>query len=321
MTNLNKRLYSTKTKDSIKKYLLGGNENLIGTIISLRKGLIKGRYLEYQALLDSNDKRADIKNYSPEGYAALLFFDHRTARVVRFLYNPNLIFWKRKPKLYNFINEPSESFADDRYINSISDYKDISEFNKETASDEDGLIFDMLRKQSRKNKPDYFYNKMEVYPNDKNITPTIVIDHSKYRFLDNPEQEYQTGLYYQLLFTGRITAEMKGLFLHELLSDYLRNGSHYSNCDMEYIYNNKKLLKENIEEVNVEPVLDYPKQREIYIQKSLLINNNFQSAYKNFNISFEVKLVKDSPQVLKDLRSFINPRAIENKKYLIKKIQ
>ena len=45
----------------------------------------------------------------------------------------------------------------------------------------------------------------------------------------------------------------------------------------------------------------------------------FKTISRKFNISFE--LIKDSPQVLKDLTSFINPRAIENKKYLISRIE
>lgn len=42
------------------------------------------------------------KHFIPEGYAVMLYFDHRLARIVRHLFNPNLTFWGKTPELADF---------------------------------------------------------------------------------------------------------------------------------------------------------------------------------------------------------------------------
>ena len=60
------------------EYLLGGNSNLIGTIIAFRKGLVKSKYLEYLDKVNSDDKN---KHYTPEAYSVLLYFDHNIGKI------------------------------------------------------------------------------------------------------------------------------------------------------------------------------------------------------------------------------------------------
>jgi hypothetical protein len=54
------------------KYLLGGNLNFIGTIVAISKAIRKN------------------KKDSP-GYSILIYFDHYTGQIERYLYNPNLL--------------------------------------------------------------------------------------------------------------------------------------------------------------------------------------------------------------------------------------
>nr|YP_010170407.1 hypothetical protein K8K84_mgp063 [Phanerochaete carnosa]QRZ60389.1 hypothetical protein [Phanerochaete carnosa] len=72
---------------------LGGNDNLIGTVIAIRKNLKKSNFEKY---IKSVQEQPNKKHYIPEGYAVMLYFDHRLARIVRHLFNPNLTFWGKK---------------------------------------------------------------------------------------------------------------------------------------------------------------------------------------------------------------------------------
>ena len=62
-----------KPENTLKEYLLGDNENLIGTVIAIRKSLIKSNLDKFfeQEINDPNHK-----HYVQNGYAILLYFDH-----------------------------------------------------------------------------------------------------------------------------------------------------------------------------------------------------------------------------------------------------
>ena len=317
--NYNVRTMSTKAKFNPKKYLLGNNENLIGTIIAIRKGLVKSKYLEYE--LDSRDVK-DIKDapkvYSPEAYSILLYFDHRAARIVRFLFNPNLIFWNRKPNLYNFYNNTSQKLGEDETVTTIAEVKDVKSYDKYEYKDYDISKEDIV--YTKENKPAYFYNQIEVDPNDKYIVPNVIIDNSKY---NKSEDQYVLARHFKLLFDGKISNRMVNLFIYQLTVDYLNNLNHYENCDMEYIYENYVSTKSSTEKLDIEPIIQYPESNKvIYIPKSISVTqNHVDHNMKYHDISFEQKGIVDLPPVINDLRSFINPSLIQNKKYLINRIE
>ena len=66
----------------------------------------------------------------------------------------------------------------------------------------------------------------------------------------------------------------------------------------------------------LKPIIDYPKNdvKEIYIPKGIS-TKDLTTDYK-----LTPKLIGDSPQVIKDLKSIINAKTILNNKYLINKI-
>lgn len=92
--------------NNIKDYLLGGNENLIGSIISFRKALRKEKF---EKIYISDSK----KKHYPEGFAVMLYFDHRIGRIVRHLFNPNLIFWGMEPHFLRPIIDDNSTPADE----------------------------------------------------------------------------------------------------------------------------------------------------------------------------------------------------------------
>jgi hypothetical protein len=77
--------------DKLKNYLLGNNDKLIGSIIGFRKSLNIISWANWK-----NDQSE--RKYLPEGFAILLYFDHRTGKIERHLYNPNLTFFEKKKK-------------------------------------------------------------------------------------------------------------------------------------------------------------------------------------------------------------------------------
>jgi hypothetical protein len=95
--------------NKLKNYLLGNNDKLIGSIIGFRKRLILKNMENWK-----NDQSE--RKYLPEGFAILLYFDHRTGRIERYLYNPNLTFSRKKP-LVNDYNKNIIQSRSTKYIN------------------------------------------------------------------------------------------------------------------------------------------------------------------------------------------------------------
>jgi hypothetical protein len=115
--------------DKLKTYLLGGNDKLIGSIIAFKRYLVKTNFDKWLEIKTNNkhinvdeSKDVDIDDYKlklkylPEGYAILLYFDHRTGQIERHLYNPNLIFFNRKP-LVNDYNKQMIQSKSTKYVN------------------------------------------------------------------------------------------------------------------------------------------------------------------------------------------------------------
>ena len=307
------------TKFNPKKYLLGNNDNLVGTILAIRKGLVKSKYLEYE--LDSREVK-DIKDapkvYSPEAYSILLYFDHRTARIVRFLFNPNMIFWNRKPNLYNFYRDESQKLIENDPSLPLSNVHNIDASLKKYYVDYNIDDDDSKTVYSKVNKLPFLYNQMEIDPSEKDVVPNFILDNDKYNMI---QDEYKKGRNFKFLFDGKISKRMVALFLIQLHRDYLHNKIQCKNCDMEELYNTF-LDTQGSEVVNVEPVFDYPENKVIYIPKSISVPNYLVDRFSNdHNVTFEHKGILDLPPVINDLRSFINPGLVQNKKFLINRIE
>lgn len=106
---MNKPMIDIKrNKLSLKDYLLGGNDKLIGTILGFKKGLKMKNYNDWARIDNWNfifKKSLPITgkwrdNFLPEGFSVLLYFDHRTCRIERHLFNPNLRFRGKEPLVY-----------------------------------------------------------------------------------------------------------------------------------------------------------------------------------------------------------------------------
>ena len=131
----------------------------------------------------------------------------------------------------------------------------------------------------------------------------------------------------------------------DLFRSYLYQGLIYNTCDMSDIYHNTiyeylidKTKYENQENITIESlttnkikllgvsydsenkqVIKYPNQLDknvIYYPKSVNLNNNIINAYKEHHYILTQTELNDHPQVIKDLRKFINPNTIQNKKFL-----
>ena len=204
------------------EYLLGGNSNLIGTIIAFRKGLVKSKYLEYE---DTKINDLKSKHYTPESYSVLLYFDHRIGQITRYIFNPNLIFWGRKPNLLNIYTKESN------YMN---------------PGEADAIMYNVPGRDAhspemwpidKDYKASYGYNE-EGLPRD--MVPTIFIDNTL-----NKLDESNIALNFKLLFDGKISKNMIGLFLHQLLSNYILIGGKVTPYyDMEYLFTHISSLPE-----------------------------------------------------------------------------
>lgn len=301
---------SVKNKFNIKNYLLGNNNNLVGTIIAFRKGLVKNKFLEY---VDAKNKDPKNKHYIPEGYAVLLYFDHRVGRIVRYLFNPNLIFWQNKPIVVDYNKEPSEAME---WMNSIFCQINYSGYPEYVGKETNPYLYNI--------KPQLLNKKFLIKSRKDDLKH---IEH----------EDYNT----KYLFDGKITSSMIKIFIVELIRDYLFTKNIYSSCDMNIIRENTKpvdyfeydigiikakvsrrteISTDNIKYINVDPVLDYPENKDIYTQKSIKTGNFINNVSKHLNINYVQKNNNELPPVINDLKKFINASTIQNKKFLDNRI-
>lgn len=158
---------------------------------------------------------------------------------------------------------------------------------------------------------------------------------------------------FKQLYDGKLHTKMVFLFLTELKRDYFRSNNVYDTCNMQTIRENTKPTKlgfigpdkhmslateictNKIKYVEIEPFLPYTESSVmseegvsassqkaggvIFHQKSVNAQR-FQSSFLQQNIEFQSKNNKDLPQVIKDLRRFINPSTIQNIKFLDNRI-
>lgn len=272
--------------DKLKNYLLGNNDKLIGSIIGFRKSLNFKNWENWK-----NDQSE--RKYLPEGFAILLYFDHRTGKIERHLYNPNLTFFEKKPLI------------------------------KDSMSN-------IIQKKTTKYINPYVFNH---HPNKYNIKslrndlygpsrPEIEIDNQEFK--DHPELRNNSYASFKNLCDGKLTRYMYNLFMLEMVRDYFIN----LNTNIEKIdpmikglsitdttTDMLKLRVDNEQRIKW-TILDYPSKeenKEIYIPKHLFSIQSNKMMEQNFNIKLIPKLVNDSPQVIKDLTSMINPSTVLNK--------
>ena len=319
----------------IRNYLLGGNENLIGTCISIRKSL-KMSNLDKYFIDERNDP--NTKHYVQEGFAILLYFDHRLGRIVRHLFNPNLVFRNKKPNV------------DVVEHGTISPNRILEEYEIDMHSNNEKLVYKLLPSNP------YLYNyKQSLH----RVKPTLEV-----RANDMKHYPKEITMATKYLCDGKITRHMFNLFMSELIRDYIFTNNVYNHTDISLIREgtrSSQFIKTNSTQIpdpdhtrlarkgyawgkgegyggdakmigikpvldyptdlkligcGLKPIIDYPKNdvKEIYIPKGIS-TKDLTTDYK-----LTPKLIGDSPQVIKDLKSIINAKTILNNKYLINKI-
>nr|YP_010170430.1 hypothetical protein K8K84_mgp040 [Phanerochaete carnosa]QRZ60412.1 hypothetical protein [Phanerochaete carnosa] len=299
-----------QNKFNIKNYLLGNNNNLVGTIIAFRKGLVKSRFFEYVEAKNNDPKN---KHYLPESFAVLLYFDHRVGRIVRYLFNPNLIFWGKEPFVVDYNKEPSEAMD---WLNSI-----YSKINYSGQPDYVG-----------KETNPYLYNIKHHL-----LHKRFLIESRQDDLKHIEHDDYNT----KYLFNGKITSSMLKIFIVELIRDYFLTKNIYSSCDMNIIRENTnpvdyfeydnaiikakvsrqtEISTDKIKYINVDPVLEYPENKDIYTQKSFKTGKFINNVSKHLNINYVQKKNNELPPVINDLKKFINASTIQNKKFLDNRI-
>nr|YP_009739368.1 hypothetical protein [Tricholoma bakamatsutake]QIC20212.1 hypothetical protein [Tricholoma bakamatsutake] len=280
-----KRKQMKNKKFSLNDYLLGGNDNLIGTIIGFKKGLIYKNLVKWHGIELSNKYIVDgefQKNYLPEGFAVLLYFDHRTCRIERHLFNPNLVFMGKNPNILD---------VNDNSLHNI-----------------------LVRNP-------YLYNgKLEGSPiiELKNEEISHYFQDGNISYNNSLLREIS----FDILADGKLNKNMMSKFMWDLIVNYLL--SLYSNLDKNVdiledenitdIREIRKLKFKNADRVR-RLVIDYPSNetmKEIYVPKHLFIDKFNYTVTKPHNIKFISKLLNDVPPVLTDLKSLINSNTVLN---------
>lgn len=295
-----------QTNDTLKDYLLGGNDKLIGSIIGFKKNLLYKNWDNWK-----NDK-SENKKYLPEGFAILLYFDHRTGKIERHLYNPNLTFFRRKP----LVNDYTTNIIQSRSTKYINPYV----FNNNNS----GSISKLLQNFILYGYDPYDQDKFKLYQSEISKyrdRPLIEIDNKEFEL--TPELENDSNLSFKNLFDGKLTRYMYNLFILELVRDYILNldkNVEKFNPKLKALSFNEtitdmlKIRIDNDQTIKL-TILDYPSKevdKEINIPKHLFSIQVNEMFIKYFNIKLIPILINDSPPVIKDLKSMINPNTVLN---------
>ena len=312
----NKNIKEQMNKNNkIKDYLLGGNDKLIGSIIGLKKKRFIIKNLENW----KNDK-TDIK-YLPEGFAILLYFDHRTGKIERHLYHPNLTFFGKKP----LINDYTQNIIQSRSTNYINPY--VFNYNPE-------ILLQKTLKNLINFKGQHDQTKLKILESEMSkdrASPLIEIDNKE--FEHHPELLNNSYLSFKNLCDGKLTRFMYNLFILELSRDYLRNlninieknEDRIKDLSLKDSITDMLKIRFNNEQTIKWLILDYPSNeelKEIYIPKHLFSIQTNEMFIKHFNIKLIPILIKESPPVIKDLKNLINSNTVLNNNklsYLINK--
>lgn len=311
-------LESTKNISTVnkklKEYLLGGNMNLIGTVLSIRKALKLNKFQEY---LRESKEKPELKHYVPEGYSILLYFDHRKGRITRHVFNPNLIFWGIKPLLnFKSVNkketwvEKPDIWADRLGLSDMPEVQNKQPSNKHLYNYKSSLI-------GKKPIINIYSNDLIHFPDEYNLSFKTLVD-------------------------GKINRHMINLFFIYILFDYLNKTTVYNTTDYEIIQRNKQPSKYKvtkhlgrigvgqdsnlrpdavIKNLDIKNILEYPPafSRDIYIPKGISLK--FSNIFEFNGINIKPKVIDETPQVIKDLKSVINANTIHNRKNLAIKIE
>jgi hypothetical protein len=304
-----------KKYDKLNDYLLGGNDKLIGSIIGFKRYLVKtnfDKWIELRNKKKNNIGGDDYKlelNYLPEGFAILLYFDHRTGVIERHLYNPNLTFFGKKPLVNDYTRNIIQSKST-TYVNPyVFNYNPDVLFTPTLAS----MISNKIKRD------DYtafyqLYSEMEKFRD----RPLIEIDAKEFKHHPDFIKEDMQSLKY--LFDGKLSRFMFNLFILDLTRDYIINLNKNIEMNKSTSYIDKitdmKILRENKENNPIKfVILDYPSNetlKEIYIPKHLFSREINDLFIKQLNIKLVPVLMKDNPQIIKDLKSMINSRTVMN---------
>lgn len=283
--------------DKIKHYLLGGNDNLMGTVLAIRKNLKKTNFDKY---MQDIKLEPNSKHYMPEGYAVMLYFDHRLARVVRHLFNPNLTFWGKSPEIIDL--------SMGQYKN---DYKTLAKI---------------------KTNP-YKYNYDPKLQGEAPLIPFNILDvQQNLPFLDLTPKTLTDGkinsrmkyIFFHHLFHdfyGR--SKVYDITDFKVIQENIEPTGYVQdeNGDIKGLIDTKLTIDSQIKELNVSPLIGYPLKgniKEIYLPKGVSFKQ--QNQLEGIGFRFTNKLIEESPQVIQDLKSVINVNTIQNSKNLINKI-
>lgn len=178
--------------DKLKDYLLGENDKLIGSIIGFKKRLILKNWEIWKK--DSSERK-----YLPESFAILLYFDHRTGKIERHLYNPNLTFWGKKPLVNDYTKNKKESI----FTHPINPYM----FNHNPNILNIKSLMKTLHNETNWN-----------FETDR---PVIEIDNNEFKY--HPELIDYGVNSFKSLYDGKLSRFMFILFVEELTRDYILN--------------------------------------------------------------------------------------------------
>jgi hypothetical protein len=284
-------------KTQYNKYLLGGNLDLVGSIIGIVKGIRR------------------TKDKDP-GYAILLYFDHRTARIERYLYNPNL---KR------------EEISYDKFLSKLEELENKKGITNKEIQD----IF-------------YYTSQLDIIA--EQISNPILFSTEDYKIgslLENKSKEELIEIFgdlqfYQLyaLLDGKLNKRFYSTFYKELILSYFSRGKerkYYPNPNVtliKYIERNDLLLMKAFErfscytdkaitneiglEFKPQFYLTEPKTghlNQIYVPQNFTTELKSSDLYKynkNYNFKFVPKKLTDCPSCILDLKSVINDNSINN---------
>jgi len=264
----------------LRRYLIGGNQDLVGTILSIQK-----------------KKNVRRKKILDPGYSILLYFNHLTARIERYLYNPNYI------RDYNNLDQ-------------MADYLENNE--------------------SKERK--YRTRIIELYINLNRHIDNSKLQKYNFDYIKNnkmPEDFYEKYSGY-ILEAGKFNKQFMDLFFFEIYHRVLKNDffTSYLNPDINFIkyFEFKKELpfgssnnpdhelyaEYNIKEITAPRYLIRPDNthlKQIYIPVSF--STTMKASYlnellTNIGCKFVKKTIKDMPKCIKDLKSQINDKSINN---------
>jgi len=152
-------------------------------------------------------------------------------------------------------------------------------------------------------------------------SPLIEIDDREFK--NHPELLNNSYLSFKNLFDGKLTRYMYNLFILELFRDYILNlnkniekhEDKIKDLSLKDSITDMLKIRFNNEQTIKWLILDYPSNeelKEIYIPKHLFSIQTNEMFIKPYKIKLIPILINESPPVIKDLKSMINPNTVLN---------